>query len=101
MRRCENCSRPLSYKSILNSILFSFKEIECPTCKVVHYVKISTKLILVVAIAVPFLIFTYLASKIGYYTIAFYIIWLIIIFSIMPYIASYKTETQKLNTLKK
>lgn len=101
MKKCENCSKRFSYKDVFESILFTYRPLSCTSCNRVHNLELSTKIIIVLSIGLPFLILANLINTMGYYTIVFYLLWLVILFALLPFIASYKVEVKKLNIIKK
>jgi CXXC-20-CXXC protein len=107
MYKCKECSNKFHYKEILKSIwLKNYAPILCDKCNTKHYVSVSTRIILGIAIMSPLIIYNLLNlifdEYIYYNVIIPYIIWLIIIVFLTPVYARYhiKTDEKKIDETK-
>lgn len=94
MDKCKECSNKFHYKEILKSIwLNGYAPIACNKCNTKHYVSVSTRIIIGLAIAGPFIIYNLLNlifdEYIYFNNIIPYLIWIIVIVLLAPVYARY------------
>lgn len=93
MQKCKNCSHQFEWKSIVKSIwLKLYAPIVCESCGTKHYADFSSKLIVAFSLYIPVLIYKYIYSILGNYSIIIYIIWIIFMICITPFITKYHTK---------
>jgi len=96
MQKCKKCSQQFGWKSIIKSIwLRLYAPIICDKCNTKHYADFSTKLIVAFSLYIPVLINKYVYNIFGYYSIIIYIIWIVAMICITPFIAKYHIKNQE------
>ncbi|BFH14386.1 hypothetical protein J6TS7_14030 [Paenibacillus dendritiformis] len=63
MQRCLNCGEGFAYKQIMKSLLYAYRSIKCSHCTEIHKIKVSSKLLAAVAVAVSPMISGFLFNK--------------------------------------
>ena len=89
MCRCENCNKKFTYKQLFKA-QFYFENIICSECFQEYSFKKSYRLILSILIALPIFFKMKLILSLNGYSILVYLIWICLVYSIMPFIYKLK-----------
>lgn len=86
MQRCVMCKEKFSYKTIILALWLSwtYKDIKCPHCHMVHSIKRSSRLLISGLITWPFLLLNFDLSILGAY-----LIYIVLLSLVTPFIARY------------
>lgn len=91
-QRCKNCSKQFKWKSIVKSIWSGYNSIECDNCKSRHNINFISRLLITLSIPLPLLFQKYLFRLFNSDSILVYLIWILLILFVSPYIARYHIE---------
>ncbi|WMJ77581.1 MULTISPECIES: TIGR04104 family putative zinc finger protein [unclassified Sedimentibacter] len=100
MYKCSLCSDRFKYKDVLKSIwVKGYAPIICTVCGTKHYPKISTRIVISLAMFLPLIVINSLNLFFDGYVklpnlfIIYYIIWTALLILITPFIAGYYTKS--------
>ena len=88
-QRCKNCSKQFKWKSVVKSIWSGYKSIECDNCKSRHHINFVSRLLIALSIPLPLIFQRYLYSIFNSYSLLVYLIWVLFVLLISPYITRY------------
>jgi len=97
VQKCQKCSEPFRWKSIIKSYFFGYKLIKCSSCNSEHYVSritrigIGTFAIIIPMIFVNILVFTKAINifNIFWEYLLAHLLWITLITLVMPFFARY------------
>ncbi len=94
IQRCKNCSKEFKWKTIIKSLWFGYKPIECVNCKTKHYLVLTYRIIISTGIVLPVFFSHFLSSLLKTYPlrISFYLVWVAIVICIAPFFSRYHLE---------
>ncbi|NKI19874.1 hypothetical protein HFN20_01250 [Paenibacillus dendritiformis] len=92
MQRCLNCGEGFAYKQIMKSLLCAYRSIKCSHCTEIHKIKVSSKLLTAVAVAVSPMISGFFYFE-GLYpmdkTIFYFVFGMPVIILLLPFLVRY------------
>ena len=88
-QRCKKCSKQFKWKSVVKSIWSGYKSIECDNCKSRHHINFVSRLLIALSIPLPLIFQRYLYSLFNSYSLLVYLIWVLLVLLISPYITRY------------
>lgn len=101
MQQCQKCSESFTWKSILRSIMFGYKPIECSSCNSKHYVTVMTRIGFSIFLTAFPLVLVYVRMFVTInilIAICGYLIWATFIILVIPFFAGYHIqEAEKIN----
>ena len=105
MQKCQKCSKPFRWKSIIKSLFFGYKSIKCCSCNSEHYVSLITRIgystfaITIPTILVLVLIFTKAINifNIFWEYLLAYLLWITLITLVIPFLARYHIREAREN----
>ena len=95
IQRCKTCSKQFKWKSIIRSIWLGYKPIECDNCKSKYHIRFISKLLISLSIALPILFQNYLSSLFKSYSILIYLLWVLLVILISPFLSRYNKESSQ------
>ena len=99
MQKCQKCSKEFTWKSIIKSLLFSYKPIKCSGCNSQHYVNFMTRIVYDCFLLAPCILvltkwFNFY-NIFGKYDLLVYLFWIVLVTCIGPFFARYHMEETK------
>lgn len=105
MQKCQKCSEPFTWKSIMKSCFLGYKLIKCGSCNSEHYVSLITRIgystfaVIIPMIFVYVLIFTKAINIFNIFReyLLAHLLWITLITLIMPFFARYHIREAREN----
>lgn len=77
IQKCKSCSNRFRWETIVKSICWGYKSIECVNCKTKHYIKSIYRIIIAILIVLPLFFQQFLSSLFLSLTSSSYLFWII------------------------
>lgn len=90
---CKNCNKMFEFKTLRKSIFWEgFHPVVCKNCGVKHKITVVSRLIFATLNSLPLLVFLLLKSKWFFNPLIVYLIWIILMYYISPFIVNSQTK---------
>lgn len=96
IQECKKCSNKFTWKKIAKSTfgIWGYEPIKCDACNAMHYINITTRLLIGLSIVIPVFIpqIPGVVSTFRGYCILIYILWVILMIGLIPFFARYNIK---------